>query len=83
MREFGGRDGGVVCWFEPAGASGAIAPIPVTERTCFSLRFEIVPPSPDTSFVVSLNGLARDGRPVDLPQILFTKDRVWSFHCCL
>jgi hypothetical protein len=83
VREFGRRAGQVVCGFNPTGDSGATAPIPVRERTCFSLRFEITPPTADTSFVVSLNGLAKDGRPVDPPQILFTKGRAWSFFCCL
>ena len=84
VREFLGsrRDGQVLCGFDPSGDNGATAPIPVRERTCFSLRFEIVPPTADTSFVVSLHGLARDGRLVDPPQILFTKDRAWSFQCC-
>ncbi|PYN85477.1 MAG: hypothetical protein DMD87_23160 [Candidatus Rokuibacteriota bacterium] len=79
----GRRDGQVLCGFDPSGDNGAIAPIPVRERTCFSLRFEIVPPTADTSFVVSLHGLAKDGQPVDPPQILFTKGRAWSFQCCL
>jgi hypothetical protein len=79
----GRRDGLVLCGFNPSGDSGATAPIPVRERTCFSLRFEIVPPTADTSFVVSLHGLAKDGQPVEPPQILFTKGRAWSFQCCL
>ena len=79
----GRRDGEVLCGFNPSGDDGPIGPISVRERTCFSLRFEIVPPTVDTSFVVSLNGLARDGQPVDPPQILFTKGRAWSFFCCL
>jgi hypothetical protein len=77
------RYGQVLCGFNPSGDSGATAPIPVRERTCFSLRFEIAPPTADTSFVVSLHGLAKDGQPVDPPRILFTKGRAWSFHCCL
>jgi hypothetical protein len=77
------RDSQVLCGFDPSGDSGATAPIPVRERTCFSLRFEIAPPTADTSFAVSLHGLAKDGQPVDPPQILFTKGRAWSFDCCM
>ena len=74
------RDGAVLCGFNPSGDNGATAPIPVMERTCFSLRFETVPPDADTRFVVRLDGLAKDGRPVDPPQILFTKGRARSFY---
>jgi hypothetical protein len=77
------RRGKVICDLNRWGDSRVTVPIPVRERTCFSLRFEIVPPSADTSFVVSLDGLAKGGQPVALPQILFTKGRAWSFFCCL
>ena len=81
MREFlRGRDGLALCGFNPSGDIGATNTIAVRERTCFSLRFEIVPPTADTSFVVSLNGLAKNDQPVDPPRIRFTKGRAWSFE---
>jgi hypothetical protein len=74
------RAGTVVCGFNPSGDRGATGPIPVRERTCFSLRFDIAPLAAETTFVVSLDGLANNGQPMGPLQIRFTKDHAWSFE---
>ena len=51
-------------------------PIEITDRTCVRLLFE-VSPSPDRIFVLSLDGIAVEGKPLRLPSIRFEKASGW------
>jgi len=67
-----------LCGFDPTGETTTVAPIPLRELSCFSLRFETAPPGPDVKFAVTTNGLANDAQSVVVPTIHFARGHAWS-----
>jgi len=56
-----------------------VGPIPFGERSCFLLRFDTLPPSPDQPFVLLIEGITRVGVSVRMPPIQFEKASGWEF----
>lgn len=50
-----------------------VAPIPVPERTCFLLTFDIRSPLPKKQFTLSIDGVTKAGQPFPIPPIHFKK----------
>jgi hypothetical protein len=46
-------------------------------ETCFELYFPVSPPSPDASFTLRIRGLARDDKPIEIPEVHFKKGSFW------
>lgn len=55
-------------------------PLPITEWSCFSLKFDSSAPSPEQQFVLYIDGLFREGKPFYVPPIHFQKNIGWRMH---
>ncbi len=56
-----------------------VSPIPVRERTCFLLIFDIRPPLPKKQFTLSIDGVTKAGQPFSIPPIHFKKGWALEF----
>ncbi len=54
-------------------ATPVVGSIPIQKYECFKLFFDTVPPSVEENFGLFINGLTRDGRPVSVPYVQFSK----------
>jgi hypothetical protein len=65
--------------YNPDGWRAPRVPFYVIGEMCFGVMYKIVTPKPEEQFVISLKGLMKGGRPVDLPPIQFEKDSRWRW----
>lgn len=56
-----------------------VAPIAVSDRTCFVLVFPTPPPSPNQQFTLAIDGILKAGQPFPIPPIHFKKGRTLLF----
>ena len=56
-----------------------VAPITVSDRTCFVLVFPTPPPSPNQQFTLAIDGILKAGQPFPVPPIHFKKGRTLLF----
>jgi hypothetical protein len=56
-----------------------VAPITLSDRTCFVLVFPTPPPSPNQQFTLAIDGILRAGQPFPIPPIHFKKGRTLLF----
>jgi len=76
---FSRRQSGRLCGYDPRRAS-VVGPVAITQLSCVSLEFDVVPPAADTTFALSIEGLVNGGVPVVVPTLAFSKSRRWLFN---
>lgn len=55
-------------------------PIPVTEWSCFLVKFDVPAPSPDQTFVIYVNGILRDGKQFSVSPLHFERTTGWRMY---
>ncbi len=59
------------------------ASISFTTPNCFTVLFEMRPPSPDDLFVIDIAGLSKNGQPISIKQITFVRHSGWDYSTTL
>lgn len=57
-----------------------VKPLPVTEWSCFLVKFDSPAPSPEQSFIINVNGIFRDGKPFIVPPLHFQTNIGWRMY---
>ena len=73
------RQSGRLCGYDPRRGS-VVGPVAITQLSCVSLEFDVVPPAADTTFALSIEGLVNGGVPVVVPTLAFSKSHRWLFN---
>lgn len=69
------------CWSNDRPPVPGQPPYELRVGHCFELYYDVMPPSPDTSFSLQLDGLSKDGKTLSISQIRFKESsfRVFPF----
>ena len=73
------RQSGRLCGYDPR-RGAVVGPVAITQLSCVSLEFDVVPPAADTTFALSIEGLVNGGVPVVVPTLAFSKSHRWLFN---
>lgn len=55
-------------------------PIPIPEKTCFTVVFDTTAPPPEQQFALRIDGIENSGQPFQVPTIHFEKGSVWGYN---
>lgn len=55
-------------------------PLPVTEWSCFLVKFDSPAPPPEQTFIINVNGISRDGKQFIVPPIHFERNTGWRMY---
>lgn len=69
------------CWSNDRSPIPGEAPYELRLGYCFELYYDVMPPSPDTSFSLHLDGLSKDDKALSVSQVQFKRGsfRVFPF----
>lgn len=68
------------CGNSPLINAGLAPPYPLRRGSCFALYFYMKAPTPETPFSMHIEGLSRDGSPIEVPEIHFHEGSFWVFE---
>jgi len=57
-----------------------VKPLPVTEWSCFLMKFDSPAPPPEQTFIINVNGIFKAGKPFIVPPLQFQKNTGWRME---
>jgi hypothetical protein len=65
--------------FKPKGWKTEHATFSVIGEMCFGIAYNIITPKPEDKFLIFIEGLQKEERPVTVPTIQFEKKELWKW----